>query len=190
MTLKNFGFVCDQNHWSRIPDFAFRASWLTQPSHVYSSTCTLRSQVRVKVGTPSSVIGPCSTEICISLIKLGCRERSPGATVRPRDFVDDSIWRARDGNSWKLIGIGKFAIRCHGNLKNLHFCMKNHLSSYCGYLLRRFLTDLNEICHDRSVRVRECSGGTRFQNFQICCHGNSNCGLWSSIWPGRSEIMP
>ncbi len=37
--------------------------------------------------------------VLISLIKLGCRERSPGATVGPRDFVDGSIRRARDGNS-------------------------------------------------------------------------------------------
>ena len=32
--------------------------------------------------------------IPISLIKLGCRERSPGATVGPRDFIDGSIPRA------------------------------------------------------------------------------------------------
>ncbi len=63
--------------------------------------------------------------VSISLIKLGCRERSPGATVGPRDFVDGSIQRARNGNSWKLIGIGKFANRCHGDPKNLHFCTKS-----------------------------------------------------------------
>ena len=101
----------------------------------------------------------------ISLIKLGCREHSPSTTVGSRDFVDGLIQRARDWNSWKLIRIGKFTNRCHGDPKNLHFCMKKHLFCHCGYLLRHFSTDFNEIWHGQSVGVSGCSGGTKIKKY-------------------------
>ena len=68
--------------------------------------------------------------------------------------------------------------------------MKKHLSGHSGYLLRRFSTDFNEIWHGRSVRGRECSGGTWIKNFLFVAMEKWNCGLWSPIWPRQNASLP